>query len=773
MNFTRSFFFYLSLVLSFAEALRAEAPVALLAEEPIVKLDDYIVETNSATFDQKAPAVTQQVLAADLKSLNLATTVGALRNLPNLFIRERFIGDKNAPVGIRGTSNRQTGRTVVLADGMMLSNFLGTGFGNSPRWFLIAPEEIEKVAVIYGPFSALYPGNSIGGTVLFTTSMPERTAASAKVQYFQHTFKEYGTDDDLHGSTAFVSFGGSAGKFRYYAFYSHLDNLSATTTFSTLNTSATTAPGTGGKTTSGAFTDTDFSGNARIIYGAEGPTKAVHDLFKVKLGYDFSEALHLRYTLAYWDNSEDRTRPQTYLRDNTGAEIWAGKVEAAGRTFTIANSQLSLSERSQADLINALSLAYTPDTGVQAVIAGNLYDVMQDKLRASTAPLPAAREGGAGLATILGRTGWKALDVKLGYRAADGWLAAHAPTLGWHYDRYFTVSDQYVVSNWRNASTRTALNNGNGGETRTVALYAQDIWAFAPDWTLTPGARWESWLASDGYREADFSGVRVRTAFADRRQSEVSPKLALGWKPAAQWSARLSLAEAYRFPTIGELFQGSISANGSVTNNDPNLRPERALSKDLTVERTLGKDGLVRLSLFEEDVRRALINQSTLQPNGTFFSGTQNVRRIRARGGEFAYDKSKFLTDRLDVNFAVSYTDATILDNPGLAASIGKRVPRIPYWQTRAGLTWRATAWLSLNGQLRTASQQYNTLENSDPFGGYGGTDKYVVVDLKATLTLPKGLTASLGCDNVGDYRYYVFHPMPERTFFAEVNWRL
>lgn len=230
MKFPRIFLSALSLATAASAQSNTPADTSL-ADGPAIHLDDYIVETSAATFDKKAPAVTQQVLARDLQKLNLATTVSALRNLPNIFIRERFIGDKNAPVGIRGTSNRQTGRTLVIADGILLSNFLGTGFGNSPRWFLIAPEEIAKVAVIYGPFSALYAGNSIGGTVLFTTKEPDRTESSAKAQYFTHSFNEYATHDDLHGSNAFLSAGGRSGNFTYYAFLNHCDNLSASTIF--------------------------------------------------------------------------------------------------------------------------------------------------------------------------------------------------------------------------------------------------------------------------------------------------------------------------------------------------------------------------------------------------------------------------------------------------------------------------------------------------------------------------------------------------------------
>jgi iron complex outermembrane receptor protein len=772
--------FRTALLLFSTSLLTRAVDLAYVEPGPPVLLDDYLVETNPATFDRKAPAVTQQVLAHELKNMNVPTTASALRNFPNLFIRERYIGDKNAPIGIRGTSNRQTGRTLVLADGILLSNFLGTGFGNSPRWFLLAPEEIEKVAVIYGPFSALYAGNSIGGTVLFTTSIPQGFSASLKAQYFFHEFDEYGTHDDLQGSNLYASFGDRRGRLSYFAFYNHLNNRSASTQFWTVNDSATapaSASASAGATpVTGAFRDLDFSGRARTVYGAEGPTEAVHDLFKLKLGYEVSPELQLRYTLAYWVNDEDRDAPQTYLRDAAGGPVWSGRVESAGRSFNISPSQFSLARREQADLINALTVAYQPETGFQAMLTGNLYDVLKDRQAVSTGALPLAREGGPGQATIAGSTGWEAADLKLGYRAADGWLAGHAPSFGYHFDHFFNRSNQYSLSDWRDRGSRTGLVNGAGGATRIHALYAQDIWSFAPQWSLTPGVRWERWNASEGYRERDGAAGRVRAEFADRTESAWSPKLAVAWRPSKIWSARLSFGEAYRFPTVGELFQGSLSPNGSVTNNDPDLRAERALDQDLTIERTL-EGGSVRLSLFAERVTRALISQSVLREDGTSFTGTQNVGRISTRGAELSYERRKFLIETLSVSVAVSYTDAKIRENDPvlvngtLFPTVGKQVPRIPYWQARGGLTWEPLKWFSLSAQVRTSSHQYNTLENSDPYGGYGGVDAYTVADAKAGFRLSKTLSAALGCDNLANEKYHVFHPMPERTWYVEVRW--
>lgn len=755
----------------------ADSPAAALAaKDAPVLLDDYLVETSPATFRLKAPAVTHQMLRDDLAALNLPETGDALQHLPNLFIRKRFVGDKNALASIRGTSNRQPGRTLVLADGVPLSNFLGTGFGNSPRWFLLAPEEIEKIALSYGPYSALYAGNSIGGTVLFTTSQPSQFTAQAKAQYFVEEFSEYATHRTFAGKTGYVSVGDRVGQFSCFAFVNHLDNDSQPMTFNTLNVSANAASASSATPTTGGLQDTDFSGNARIIYGSQGPTEAVHDLFKVKLGYDVTDDLHLRYSLIYWTNSEENLAPESYLRDAAGNTVFGGKVNVGDRSFTIPTNAFTVNRRRQADVVNAFTVAYEPAAGLQATITGSMYDVLKDKAYASTASLPAALAGGAGQATVVGRTGWQTLDALFGWHAADGALARHAFTAGYHLDHYFTQQAQWAMPNWRDEAVRTSLVNGNGGDTRTHALFAQDAWQLAPAWTLTTGVRWENWSASHGYRAKDnTSFVRVRDAYPDRTKSAWSPKLAVNWKPAADWSARLSLARATRFPTVGELFQGSISNSGSITQNDPNLKPERDFARDLTVERTFER-GSVRASVFEEDVHDSLVNQSTLRADGTSFTGAQNVDRVRTRGAEFAVQRKQFPWARVDFDFNVSYTDAVILENAPilvggvLTNTVGKQFPRIPHWQVKSTTTWRASDALSLSLSTRYSSHQFNTLENSDPFGGYGGTDEFFVADAKATYRFAHGLTASLGVDNFNDDRYHVFHPMPGRTWLAEVN---
>jgi iron complex outermembrane receptor protein len=131
------------------------------------------------------PATTESVTAREIEeTVNTVTSGGALQYLPSIHVRERYIGDRNGILVIRVNSSISSAQTIVYADGLLLSNFLNNSFSTPPRWGMVSPEEIDRIDVIYGPFSALYPGNSAGGVVLMTTHMPEQFEAHTSLDGF-------------------------------------------------------------------------------------------------------------------------------------------------------------------------------------------------------------------------------------------------------------------------------------------------------------------------------------------------------------------------------------------------------------------------------------------------------------------------------------------------------------------------------------------------------------------------------------------------------------
>jgi len=114
-------------------------------------------------------------------SINATDSEDALKYFPSLLVRKRHIGDYNhAILATRASGTGNSARSMVYADGILLSNLLGNGVGGlsfPPRWGLVTPEEIERVDVMYGPFSAAYAGNSAGAVVDYVTRMPTRLEA--------------------------------------------------------------------------------------------------------------------------------------------------------------------------------------------------------------------------------------------------------------------------------------------------------------------------------------------------------------------------------------------------------------------------------------------------------------------------------------------------------------------------------------------------------------------------------------------------------------------
>ena len=109
------------------------------------------------------------------QTINATDSEDVLKYFPSLVVRRRYIGDYNhAVLSSRASGTGNSARSAVYADGILLSNYLGNGATYAPRWGMVTPEEIERADVMYGPFSAAYPGNSVGAVVDYVTSMPKQ-----------------------------------------------------------------------------------------------------------------------------------------------------------------------------------------------------------------------------------------------------------------------------------------------------------------------------------------------------------------------------------------------------------------------------------------------------------------------------------------------------------------------------------------------------------------------------------------------------------------------
>ena len=139
------------------------------------------------------------------QTVNVMTSAESIQNLPSTLVRERFIGDRNAVIEGRINNPQDSARTMLYADGVLLSNYLGNSYAYPPRWNMVAPVEIARVDAIEGPFSALYGGNSESGVYTITTRMPEHfefhAEGNSSVQYFTW-FEDKETDLSGHMSAA-------------------------------------------------------------------------------------------------------------------------------------------------------------------------------------------------------------------------------------------------------------------------------------------------------------------------------------------------------------------------------------------------------------------------------------------------------------------------------------------------------------------------------------------------------------------------------------------
>lgn len=714
-----------------------------------------------------------------LREQNLFNPEDALSYAPNTGVRKRYIGDRNALMSGRSFGSGQPSRALVYLDGYLISNFLGRF--DAPRWNMISPEAIERVDMLFGPYSALFPGNSIGTTVAVTQSAPKGFELSGRLIGYRQQFKLYGHDDSSGGGQFSLHL---ANRFEsglwLAADLNHQDSTSQPMQYATVvaNAAGTFPAATGTATpVTGIVYDTDPKGLKRAVFGANAGAvdHTVQDTLNLRGGLRLTPTLEASAMASWWHNDTE-TRNDSWLRDAQGKTVWSGVVTDGTHRFSIPASSFAPFTRKETHQQLGATLKTRNGPGWNTSLVVSDYRILKDANRQANNADPIAAAGGAGSMTLRDGTGWNTAEVQASFTPREGdWTGGrHALAFGLHRNGYRLENAVNTLSNWQTDTGTQA--QFYGGKTEVTALYAQDAWRVADDWMLTLGWREERFKALDGRQ----LGGGVAIAYDTRRLSGHSPKAALAWQASDTLLLKLSAGRGVRFPNLEELYNGTVTAT-SQTLSDPALRAESSNAVDLSAEQDWGPQRL-RVSLFFDDVKDAILRQSTndaavcktTATNASSYTCVQNVERVKTLGVELAWSAQDLGLKGLGIDATAAYTfRSEVTANSRDPAMVGKWWLRVPRTRATLQLSYRPDAqWLFALGarhQGRSYGDTYNLDINPDVFAGGSKVNQ---VDLRAACKLNPQLELALGVNNLGGQYAFQFHPYPGRTLFAELRFK-
>lgn len=694
--------------------------------------------------------------AEQFEAINALNVEDLMKYAPNFFVRKRFAGDDNAVVALRGANTVQSARTIVMVDGFLVSNFLGNRWDFPPKWNVVGPAEVQQFDIVYGPYSARYNGHSMGGIVSVTTRDPDVSSAYAVGQRMVMPFEEYGFDETFTGFSAEAGVTykpeGSPWSFRLSA--RRFENTGQSMTYNLLTpTTGSSVPVTG------AFIDPRLS---TPVFGAASPVDVKQSQVRTRVSYETENGWQFDALALIWLSKQELFDTRSWLTNSSdGAPVRQGRVSFNGRVWNATGLTLSNSERTE--YLAGVKAEGTLGEWETALNVSRFW--IADGDARTSRDFSTGITDGAGTQTRSGQPGWYAAGASFS-RDFD----QHRVAFGAGGSLYETTSDTFSTTNWRRASTPT-FSTATYGKTENWGVWIEDEIQF-DTWRVTAGVRADSWRAFDGGIAKAFTAGRIDDRYPSRRGDSISPKLSAVRQLTDSVDLQISLGQATRFPTVGELYQGrfdDITQAIDPQSFDPNLKAEK--SDDLNVMLRY-RAGPIRTtaSLFLQDIDDAIFSFSGLNQFGTVISGYKNVDRVRQYGLELIFESTDFLVADLNLDANVAWTSAQTLRNTPDPRAEGKQFPRIPEWRSNGNLRYRLTEPVKVSLGWRYASRPNSDLLGLVRGDAYGFQTEYLTIDTRLSWDINETLQFNAGVDNIFNDQAYVSHPLPQRTWVFDLK---
>ena len=240
-----------------------------------------------------------------------------------------------------------------------------------------------------------------------------------------------------------------------------------------------------------------------------------------------------------------------------------------------------------------------------------------------------------------------------------------------------------------------------GGTALAAAAFVQDLWQPHPRLLATGSLRLDGWRLRNGQSTTTPSngGAAVSTAYDDRGESALSPRLGVLFRASSAVSIVGSAYGAFRAPTLNELYR-SFRLGDTLTLANPELGAERLRGGEAGVRVARGPAAL-RLTAFDSCVRDAVANVTVSTTPGLVTRQRRNVARVRARGVEAEGELS--LGAHAFASAGYAFTDSRVESFPGEPTLEGRQVPQVPRhqvtFQARYDSAWRLGVQVRYTGE--------------------------------------------------------------------------
>jgi len=619
-------------------------------------------------------------------------------------------------------------------------------------------ENIERIEVIRGPFSALYGGSAMGGVINIITKTPQKLEMVGQGGYGTYDSWTYylGAGDRLWNKLSI-----QAG-FNYRITTGYPSNL-VQKTASNITGNLRRAPAS--NVVGWEPTRTPTNGWTNII-GDTGDNFWNSYSINGKISWDIASSQKVTFSVLDGYSSYGYDMFNSYLKNTaTGGEVRSGTVRLLGTNQQFSSltqgAFLSSAGRTNTQVYNLTSENKLTETTKLKVLAGlvnqpdNWYTTPS-----SSSPLTTIG-GGPGTVSTTPSQNW------VGEVQVDQAIGQKQQLVGGlSYNTGWASNNVYNLYNWRSPNWLTNLAQMGGGRERNIGAYLQDEIAWHPQFNTVLGVRLDRWETYGGnYMSA--AGQPI-VYLPSRDQTAVSPKLAALYRPWEWMTWRASVGRSFLAPNIYELYITWQSATSILYKSNPSLKPETALSWEIGTTLKPFKGTTFTATYFENYVNDMIYRTADPSDPSGKTQNYYNAARALIRGVEIEINQK--LWSWLEVFGNTTLVDPRIKDNPYNPISVGKNLTYTPRQQFNFGAT--ATYWkVKANLSGRYVSRLSTRDDNGDSvYGVYGAYDPFFTLDSKIIFSPVKHMDLSFAVDNILNREYYSYYRTPGRMIWSQVT---